>query len=67
MSNHDALKKGIIDLFALLPQCGDSVTVTNCGDHYEMLERKFNWSVVPEVALTEHDIKCLKAGTIHWH
>lgn len=67
MSNRDDMKNGIINLQALLPQRGDSVVITNCGGHYEMVEQRFDWDVVPEVALTEHDISCLKAGTINWH
>lgn len=60
-------KKGIIDLHMLLPQPGDSVTIMNCGDHYELREQHVDWSIMPEVSLTEEDIERLKAGTINWH
>jgi hypothetical protein len=57
-------KRGIINVYELLPEAGDSVTVMNCGTHFEI--RHHHWTV-PPLALTDADIENLKAGRVVWH
>lgn len=70
--DHDDMSDGIdhddktIDLRKLLPNQGDSVMIVNCGDHYEMSERRL--VLMPEEAtLTDDDLKHLRRGTITWN
>jgi len=56
---------GTINVHELLPNLGDSLMIVNCGDHYEM--RESHYELVPEIALTEEEIRCLQAGMVTWH
>ncbi len=55
---------GMIDVYKLLPEQGDSVMVVNCGDHFEIRHHHFG----PEpLLLTDQDIELLKRGHITWN
>ena len=58
---------GLVDVYALLPEHGDSVMIVNCGDHFEM--RKHCWSITgqPPLILTDQDLTFLKQGRITWN
>lgn len=57
-------KTGTINCYELLPEVGDSVTITNLGTHFEL--RQYHWSN-PPLLLTDEEIERLKAGHITWH
>lgn len=54
-------ENGVINVYELLPKAGDSITVINCGDHFEIRHQHFEF---PPLVLTEHDIECMKLGTL---
>ena len=61
-------KTGLVDVYALLPEQGDSLMIVNCGDHFEM--RHHRWSMSgqkPPLMLTEQDIERLRQGAITWN
>jgi hypothetical protein len=64
VSNGVDHKNGIIYLHDLLPDAGDTVTVTNNGTHYEL--RCYHWSA-PVLLLTDEDIARLSEGLITFH
>jgi hypothetical protein len=64
VSNGIDQKRGIINVYELLPEPGDSVMVVNCGSHFEI--RHHHWTV-PPLVLTDDDIENLKAGRVVWH
>jgi hypothetical protein len=64
MSNGIDQKRGMINVYELLPSPGDSALVVNCGTHFEV--RHQNWTN-PPLVLTEDDIEALVAGKVIWH
>lgn len=63
LSNKDGIDEmnGTVDVYKLCPKPGDSITVINCGTHYEV--RHAHYEVRP-LYLTDEEIEALKAGTI---
>lgn len=57
-------KTGVINVYELLPQQGDSLMVVNCGSHFEI--RYHHWQT-PPLALTDEDIEDLRQGRIVWN
>lgn len=55
---------GLVDVYELCPERGDSIMIVNCGDHYEVHHR--HWGTVPPF-LTDEDIEMLKRGQITWN
>lgn len=55
---------GDVNVYELLPNEGDTIIITNCGNHYEI--KYHHWSV-PPLLLTEADIELLKQGRITWN
>lgn len=60
-------ENGIVDVYKLLPDCGDSVMIVNCGDHFEVRHHKWSLNPVPPIELTQQDIELLKRGLITWN
>ena len=60
-------KTGMIDVYALLPDCGDSIMVVNCGDHFEIRHHKWKVANAPPLELTELDIERLCENSIVWN
>jgi hypothetical protein len=58
---------GVIDVYALLPEKGDSVMIVNCGDHFEIKHHSWSQSSVPPIFLTEEDIRFIQQGRIVWN
>lgn len=57
-------KTGTINCYELLPELGDSVTITNLGTHYEL--RHYHWEE-PPLLLTEEEVDQIRAGHMIWH
>ena len=57
-------KAGTINVYELLPEPGDSITVTNVGTHYEVRHVHFE---VPPLILTDEEIERMKQGLITWN
>lgn len=57
-------KKGVINCYELLPELGDSVTITNFGTHFEL--RHYHWSN-PPLLLTDDEMEMIKTGHMTWH
>jgi hypothetical protein len=55
---------GTINVYELLPEKGDSLTVTNCGTHFQLQHQ--HWTT-PPLGLTDNDIENLKQGLIIWN
>ena len=60
-------ENGIVDVYRLLPEQGDSVMIVNCGTHFEVRHHRWSVQQVPTMELTPHDIELLKQGRIRWH
>jgi hypothetical protein len=60
-------ERGIVDVYKLLPEQGDSIMIVNCGDHFEVRHHKWSVQSVPPIELTPYDIECLKQGLITWN
>ena len=58
-------KKGTINLYELLPEKGDMLTITNCGNRFEI--RHQHWELNSGIYLTDEDIENLKQGSIVWN
>lgn len=57
-------KTGMVNVYQLLPEPGDSLMIVNCGTHFEI--RHHHWTT-PPLVLTEQDIEKLKQGLITWN
>lgn len=60
-------KNGIIHLYEVIPNEGDSVMIVNCGDHLEFRQHSWQDSAVPPIFLTEEEIDWLREGRITWN
>lgn len=58
---------GTLDVYAMLPEPGDSVMIVNCGDHFEIRHHSWKPNGIPPLYLTEQDIERLKHGVIVWN
>lgn len=60
-------KKGIINVYSLLPETGDSLMIINHGTHFEI--RQHSWTVhsAPPLHLTDDDLDRLRQGLITWN
>jgi len=58
---------GHVDVYALLPNAGDSVMIVNCGDHFEVRHHSWSPGGEPPLYLTDEDIERLKQGVITWN
>jgi len=58
-------RTGIVKLYELLEEPGDSVVIAHCGDHFEIhYHRQYKEG---DMILTESDIEALRLGRIVWH
>ncbi len=60
-------KTGMVNVFELLPDAGDSIMIINCGDHFELRHHQWNSLPHPPLHLTAKDIELLKMGNITWN
>lgn len=58
-------KRGLINVYEMLPEKGDMITVVNCGSHYEI--RHQHLGLQSGMYLTDEDIENLKQGSIVWN
>ena len=67
LSNKDGIDEltGTVNVYTLLPERGDSITITNCGTHYEV--RHQHVTLGSGIYLTDQDIEDLKQGRIVWN
>ena len=59
MSDKDGIDEetGTVDVYSLCPNQGDSITIINCGTHYEMRHRQW---VFGEIELTDKAVARLR-------
>jgi hypothetical protein len=57
---------GMIDVYGLLPNQGDSVLIVNCGSHFE-LRASSGLHYPAGLTLTAEEIERLKERRIVWH
>jgi len=64
LSNGIDEKTGVINVFKLCPEPGDSIMIVNCGTHFEL--RHQHWEPVT-LSLTEEELEGLRQGIITWN
>lgn len=65
--DHDPIdqEKGMVNVYKLLPEMGDSVLIVNCGTHFEVRHQKM--LPVGQLCLTDEDIDNIRQGKIVWN
>jgi hypothetical protein len=58
---------GMVDVYTLLPNPGDSVMIVNCGDRFEVRQHSWVKGEGGMLMLTEEDIDKLTEGRIVWN
>ena len=57
-------KTGMVNVYELLPEQGDSIMIVNCGTHFEL--HHHHWEQ-PPLVLTEEDSEAIRAGRVVWN
>ena len=57
-------KTGMVNVYELLPEQGDSIMIVNCGTHFEL--HHHHWEQ-PPLVLTEEDIEAIRSGRVVWN
>lgn len=53
---------GMVNVYKLLPNAGDSLLIVNCGTHFEV--RHQTVPATPTLYLTEDDVQRIRDGTM---
>lgn len=56
---------GMVNVYKLLPNPGDSLLIVNCGTHFEVRHQQV--SPTPTLYLTDEDIERIRDGTMIWN
>lgn len=67
MDGEDIDDEGMLNVWRMLRNQGDSVLVVHCGDHFELRCHRFEVQPYPPMHLTDDDIEHLKQGSIVWN